>query len=304
MNRRNPFSKYLICAPLILLTGCVSNQGLNKTFSESRQSIALSLEQDNNLAASLIQWKILNTAYPNDRNINQQISRLEDLIKRRVKTLQSSLASAKSKGQKTQIRITNLKILALDPNNENAQNAMRDIEKALAFVSADSKTANIKKYFKENQSKANKSITTSKYLTEAKKLDASGQYNKLLKLSTDVIIKYPSFKPAVNYKYGSLINLAKKRISEKNIEVAVTLYEQALTMEKTDNKELVKKITVLKNELSQKYYRQGMEVFKNDIKGAIKLLETSLSYNPKNLKAARQLPRATRIQKKLEQINN
>jgi len=292
----------LLLMIFVSISGCASNVGQAPAFSESRQSLALSLEKDKNYADALLQWKILKVVYPYDNNIKQQIERLEATIQQNTKKLQVSLKKAEGKGNKTQVRVINLKILALDPDNIQALKALREIEQEVAFYAASNKTANINNYFKENQMKAQKSILTSKYLVNAKKLQTVADRKKLLTLSNKILTKYPNYEPAVKNKFNVLVSLGKTKIANNDRVAAVALYEQALKLNGIDKKHLLSQTTELKNKLSLKYYKSAMKVFKKDLDKAIKLLQTSLSYNPDNHNANKQLTRATQIMKRLNEI--
>jgi len=294
--------RMFLLAAMVFLSACASNVGLNPAFTESRQSIAQSLEKDKSFADALTQWKILKVAYPNNSHINQQINRLEKIIQLKVEKLQASLKKAEKQKNKSKVRVTNLKILALDPDNAQALRAMRHIEGQVLQYAANDKTANIKKYFAENQANAQQSIQTSQYIGKASALQSFSDRQELLTLSNQILKKYPDFKPALEHKYNVLVSLAESQIAKNDIESAVTFYQQAVKLK--DNNNLLSRTTELKNKLSQQYYQNGMKVFKSDLDKAIKLLEASLSYNPKNANAIKQLSRAIKIQKRLNEIRN
>jgi len=302
MKLRLIFGRILLSVVMVFLSACASNVGLDPAFTESRQSIAQSLEKDKRFADALTQWKILKVVYSNDSHINQQIDRLEKIIQLKLEKLQVSLKKAEKQKNKTQMRVTNLKILALDPDNAKALKAMRHIEGQVLHYAANDKTANIKKYFVENQANAQKSIQTSQYIVKVNALQSVSDRQKLLTLSNQILKKYPDFKPALEHKYNVLVSLGKSKITKNDIESAVTFYQQALKIK--DHNNLLARTTELKKKLSVQYYQNAMKVFKSDTDKAIKLLEASLSYNPNNNNAIKQLSRAIKIQKRLNEIRN
>lgn len=289
--------------PLFLvISACSGDMTDTGTFLEARQSIAAELEKDGSYADALTQWKILKAAYPEDENIDGEISRIESLIKLKIDKLLASLSKAKKQRKKDQIGTLYLKILALEPANVRARKALRQIEWDVAYEATSLKTATIKKYFKESQIKAQRSIRTTRFMTQAQRMQKEGRQQALVKLADRFLKEYPKNNAALKYRYDALVQRGEEKVASHEFEEAVVFFQQALLKGDVGNKKLASRITALKEKLSRDYYRLGMKNFKIDIDIAVKMLQTSMSYNPGNLKAGQQLIRAIRVQKNLQKI--
>ena len=85
-------------------------------------------------------------------------------------------------------------------------------------------------------------------------------------------------------------------------EQAFALYEQAVALRGDSTPEWSKEMQSLRKSLSDEYYSNGERAYRTDVALAIKQWETSLRYDPQNLKAANRLRDARAAQEKLKGI--
>lgn len=288
---------------LCMLTGlsaCSSTQLDSNAFRNERTHLATSLEDKGHYAEALVQWRVLRTYYPNDESITNEARRLETLIAKKVELLKrKTSASRDGKSQKIYIDI-----LALDPNNVWAKKQLEEVEWEISLASASEKTENIKKYFVESQVKAKKSIEKNDFLSDAERLEKQKSYPSLMALSTDYLSRNPSNVAAKDYRYKALVGLGNTELRKNDEEKALVHFELALSESGNKSKSLRSKVDGIKSDLSKRYYKEGVKVFKSDIDKAVELFQTSVYYDNDNLKAHQYLARSLRMQENLKRIRN
>jgi len=85
-------------------------------------------------------------------------------------------------------------------------------------------------------------------------------------------------------------------------EQAYQLYEQAVSLRGESTPEWTTQMQALRRALSDEYYSNGERAYRTDVALAIKQWETSLRYDPQNLKASTRLRDARAAQEKLKNI--
>ena len=80
------------------------------------------------------------------------------------------------------------------------------------------------------------------------------------------------------------------------------LYEQAVALRGETTPEWTTQMQALRKALSEEYYNNGERAYRSDVALAIKQWETSLRYDPQNLKASLRLRDARLAQEKLKNI--
>jgi len=132
------FLTYLL---VTILSGCANtNATLNKpaqknTISidqqniQNRKSMAVAYFKEQNYAAALKQWKILNTIYPDEHEFKNRIQVLEALIHRRAKIHIITGRKALAKKEYKTAETAALKVLAMNPTHRTALSMLRKVEK-------------------------------------------------------------------------------------------------------------------------------------------------------------------------------
>ena len=283
--------------------GCANNPIEMRSFIEVRQPLAEQLEADRRYADALQQWQILAIVYPENEQIEDNIARLNHTIAIQVKKLRSASNEYLKAKDNHNYQHTNLKILALQPNDAEAKKALQEIEWENAHDAASEKTAAINEYIQQSQKKAKKSIRKSQYQTSATALLKNKKYAELLSLSEKYLVEQPTNELARVNLFESLRGLGDIKLAAGQKEQSVPLFEKALLVNTSANKKKVaNQVKKIKQQLSDEYYRAGLVQFKTNIDDAIQSFERAQFYNPENYKAVQQYSRAKTIRENLMKI--
>lgn len=301
--RAKQIKLFLVVSLCILTAACSTGVLQSDAMLTSRGQQAIALEQDKRLADALVQWQILQVAYPENDRVLSNISRVTSLIEGNVEKLLSTINQRRKQSRSYNPRVDYLKVLALAPDNDIALAGLRDIELKLAYQAASQKTAAIKDSYKVKQITTRKLNEVDSFQERAERYQTQGQTRALLELTDIFLIKNPDHPQAMKYRYDSYVKLGEQELASNKIEDAVEFFDLALSVKGMDNKTLLAKNKLLKVDLSKQYYLQGVQSIKSDIDEAVVLFQTSVFYDPKNLKAQQQLNRASKIQKNLRRIS-
>ena len=113
---------------------------------------------------------------------------------------------------------------------------------------------------------------------------------------------YPGNRAARQRIGAAVADRARELQAKGSREQALQLYEQAGALRGETIPEWTAQMQVLRKALSEEYYRSGERAYRSDVALAIKQWETSLKYDPQNLKASARLRDARAAQEKLKAI--
>jgi tetratricopeptide (TPR) repeat protein len=294
--------KTLSCIVLLTMAGCAVDNANKVSFLESRQKFASELEQQKHYADALMQWKILQVAYPDDPNVDDNQERLSRLIEKKVAALSSTLLKAQSNGNNSNKKLTALKMLALETANTDALDVLREMEWDISYEAASVKTATIKKKYQVKQKKSKRRGDIGRFIALAETYAAEQNSKALLDIADKFIDKFPHHQKALEFRFQALSNLGNELLAKGREEKALEYFEQALVISGVDKSSLDPKVNSIKKRLSKNYFVRGMKAFKIDINKSVELLQLSVKYNPNDHKAKQQLMKASRIQKNLNRI--
>ncbi|MBU3004997.1 hypothetical protein [Paraglaciecola arctica] len=296
----------IVCvATIVLCCSCNTNFVDNNAMFEQRSPLANALEEEQRYAEALVQWKILQIAYPDDEVVKQNILRLELLISDGVIRQLAVLDKAKASGDQDLERKVYLKILALDPNNQIAIEELRQFEWNYAYQKASSKTENIKKYFIETQQEAKISIQLNNYIEQGKQYVSDKKYQELLQLADKFENTYPKHPLPNEYRILAYSKLGEEQQKRNNTKQAIKFFKQALQVAAVKGQKLPnlqKKTDQLSGLIANRYLKLANQVFKTDLDEAINYFEQSLKYQPNNVKARQLMQRAIKIRENLLKI--
>ena len=106
---------------------------------------------------------------------------------------------------------------------------------------------------------------------------------------------------AARQKIGAAVaDRARELQSKGSREQSYLLYEQAVALRGEATPEWTTQMQVLRKALSDEYYSNGERAYRTDVALAIAQWETSLRYDPQNLKASTRLRDARAAQEKLK----
>jgi tetratricopeptide (TPR) repeat protein len=290
------------------LSACVStSDGLSfksAPANDPRYSYAMQLEQQQQWAGALVQWRILALLYTDNAQIKKQITDLNQKIELRVSALEQEIAQLGPHASASKQHYLQLKILALKPDYQPAIAYLQHADSRHELARAERKALPAKPMPKKPISAAVKVLDPlDGILATAEQQSAQGDYEQLL-LSVaaieDIAPQHPSLK---HYRYTAWNGLAKHKLSQSQINEALQCYEKALRFAvDADKQSLSHTITQIRQQESDRLYGEAMKLFTSDITQSIKLLEQAVSIDAANQRAGQQLQRAHTISKNLKQI--
>ena len=272
--------------------------------NDPRYSYAMQLEQQQQWAKALAQWRILALLYPDNTRIKTNISDLNEKIDQRVSALEQEIAQLGTHASGSKQHYLQLKILALKPDYQPAIAYLQRADSRHELARAERKALPAKPMPKKTISAPVKVLDPlDGILTKAEQQSAQGDYEQLL-LSVaaieDIAPQHPSLK---HYRYKAWNGLAKHKLSLSQINEALQCFEKALRFAvEADKEHLAHTITQIRQQESERLYGEAMKVFTSDIVQSIKLLEQAVSIDTANQRASQQLQRAQTISKNLKQI--
>lgn len=296
----------LIFGLMLMLNACVVTPFEESTFLTSRQALANDLENQRRYADALVQWKILQLRYPQNEVVNNSTTRVAKLIQQKVFKLKESISSSKDDNNGRVNRLKALKVLALDPNDNQALNLLRDAEWEVAYEAASVKTAKIEeKYQEKHQEKlqiTQRDDELSRFISLAENYQVKQDFEGLLRTAEQFIAKFPKHQKALEFKYQALVNLGDEQLLNGQVEQAIAYFDKAIAVSDVDVLALRDRNNSIKRKLSQKYYREGLKLLKSNIDRSVELLQASLRFDPTSSKVKQKLLKAQRIQENLRKI--
>lgn len=121
----------LVAIVVVGLSGCVqpsarlSPEPISATVN--REKLALDLQERGELAEALIQWTILSTIEPANRDYENRVTRTKQLIDNKSKSLMLDGMFNLRRGAREAARLSFLKVLALNPRNKEALEHLRQL---------------------------------------------------------------------------------------------------------------------------------------------------------------------------------
>ena len=291
------------------LSACVStSDGLSfksAPAKDPRYSYAMQLEQQQQWAGALVQWRILALLYADNAQIKKQMTDLNQKIELRVSALEQEIAQLGTRASASKQHYLQLKILALKPDYQPAIAYLQHADSRHELARAERKALPVNKPMPKNPISAPVKVLDplDGILATAEQQSVQGDFEQLL-LSVaaieDIAPQHPSLK---HYRYTAWNGLAKHKLSQSQINEALQCYEKALKFAvDADKQSLSHTITQIRQQESDRLYGEAMKLFTSDITQSIKLLEQAVSIDAANQRAGQQLQRAQTISKNLKQI--
>jgi tetratricopeptide (TPR) repeat protein len=224
--------------------------------------------------------------------------------------LQAGLAASRS-GESERATQAMLKVLALDPENAEAAKVLRDIDRQkLTRIQGNQ----AQRAARESQASAagapRAAPTTAAAVENSESYDLeqpiemfkAGDINGGLRDFRAFIEANPR-NDAARQRIATVVYDRGVESEQKGAhEQALMLVDQALSFRGKPVPEWSGRAQSLRKAISVDYYDRGVQAYRSDITGAIKLWETSLKYDPQNRMAQAKLTEARAAQDKLKRI--
>jgi tetratricopeptide (TPR) repeat protein len=312
---------WLLSASLAFLTACARMPGppgppaapaddsLAKTVAKHRQ-LAVQYQQAGDLAAAAAHWQVVSLLAPDDEGYRRELAGTRAAMAQISKDQLAAGLAAMRNGDSERATQAMLRVLAVDPDNAQASRALRDLEKQkLASIQAQ-RAARVRQEdamgasgpprtaSRQRANEAGETYDLEQRLEMFKGGDVSGGLRELRRF----VDANPADRAArqrigaVVYERGQLLEKEGAR------EQALALFEQAAQLRGDPAPGWEAHVQALRAELGNEYYEKGMRCYRSDVPLAIRQWETSLRYDPKNLKSATRLQEARQVQNKLKSI--
>jgi len=264
-------------------------------------------------AAAAREWHIVLLLAPNDEGARRGRDAERAAIRRGVRESQQAGLIAWRNGDADKATQAMLKVLSLDPDNGDAARLLREIDRQ--------KFTRIQAT--QSQRAARETPGTVAATSRAAPAPAPA-------LAADVGESYDLEQPIEMFKAGDINgglrdfkafvdanprnDAARMRIativydaaveSERkgSREQALMLVDQAVSLRGKPVPEWSARAQSLRKSLSGEYYDRGVQAYRTDVPGAIRLWETSIKYDPQNRQAQAKLQEARAALEKLKRV--
>ena len=265
------------------------------------QQLAQQARSAGDLAKAENEWHIVALLAPDEPKYRREQEAVTAAIRQGVRE-QLQIGNAALKGGDSE-RATQamLRVLALDPDNDEAAKALREIDRQrITRIQVD--RAQKLKPVDIAGVKTAASASEQYDLEQPLEMLRAGDVNGGLRELRAYVDANPGNR-AARQKIGTAVaDRARELQAKGSREQAYTLYEQAVALRGETTPEWTTQMQALRKALSEEYYSNGERAYRSDVALAIKQWETSLRYDPQNLKASLRLRDARAAQEKLKNI--
>ena len=306
-------SSAIVC---IFTAGCLSSRLSMEEVLEQRMAVLQQLEDDGHLDEARYQWTALRNLAPEHEEIGAAVARIGERINARKAELQKQLDQAEAKQDWNAAQRVHLRFLALDPANDRSFSAARGIEQQKMDQALTVKThvfnQSVKRKGDQKASMASpdkvdryaQAAEIAGYIDAMQQHYAEAEYLNVLMMGEAFLGKHNPQLEVARLLLAAYVALGEEQQSRGNLEAALAYYEKAGAIDNGENTGLADRRSGVQKALSEQYLEEGMRYFRNDIQKARALFEASLSFDPDNHRARRELGRAALIEKNLRRINS
>jgi tetratricopeptide (TPR) repeat protein len=269
---------------------------------------ALQYKQSGDLAAAAAEWQILTLLAPEDESFRHELDAAHAAIRRGARENVEAGNAALRSGDTERAAQAMLRALALDPENAEAAKVLRDIDRQKLSKIQGDRAARVRQ---ESAPAANRTTRSSPPAPDSNDTYDIEQRLEMFKAgdTTGGLREFRSFvnanpnDRASRQRIGAAVYERARELENKGSrEQSLGLYEQAATLRGDTPPDWAARIQSVRKALSDEYYENGVRAYRTDVALAIKHWETSLHYDPQNLKATSRLREARLAQEKLQRI--
>jgi len=270
-------------------------------FVTGKKQLAKDLELKGRLVEARREWRYVSAADPKDEESRTHIADLTEIIDARKAEYLKEGDAALAKGQTRQAQAAFLKLLVLDPSDEDAVTRLRKIDRTLALG---------------NQGKKDKEALSDYRATVAREQDTSeefeaqvnvpmkkGDYRKVIDVSDQFLKRNPGSKSATGYRKSAYISLIDESRAKGRYREALTYLDTVSEMAGDDEKPaLEEKARAVRLELAGQLYSQGLAVMNSNLSKAVEQLAEAVSLDPDNWRYKQSYNQAHKMQENLGRI--
>jgi tetratricopeptide (TPR) repeat protein len=264
------------------------------------QRLARQARDAGDLATAAQQWHVVVLLAPGEQKYLREEEAVNAAIRQGVREQLQIGAGALKSGDYDRATQAMLRVLALDPDNDEAAKALRDIDRQrIARIQGD--RAQKLRPVDTAASKSGAADNGAVYdLEQPLEMLRAGDVNGGLRELRAYVDANPGNR-AARQKIGAAVADRARELQVKGSrEQAYQLYEQAVALRGDGTPEWTAQMQALRRALSDEYYSNGERAYRTDVALAIKQWEASLRFDPQNLKASTRLRDARAAQVKLK----
>ncbi|MCC7325501.1 MAG: hypothetical protein IT521_01680 [Burkholderiales bacterium] len=271
-----------------------------------RQADAARQAGDLALTATNLQIAVL--LAPDDATSRRELAAVRTAIAGEVRNRLAAGNAAMSAGDLDHAYHSMLRVLALDPGQEEAAKTLREIDRRRLTRIQAGRAARVR-----NAEAAAPKVTSHAPvasvdavdgydLEQALEIFGAGDTTGGLRDLRAYVGANPGNR-AERQRIGTIVAERARELENRGAkEQALGLYEQASLLRGDGNGPWTARMAPLKKSLSQEYFEKGSRVFRTDLTQAIRLLETSVRYDPGNTQASIKLREARTVREKFDKI--
>ena len=266
------------------------------------RQLAQQARQRGDLAAAAVQRKIVVLLAPGEPSYRAEQDAVNAAIRQGVRDQLQAGNAAQKAGDNERATQAMMRALALDPANEDAAKALREMDRQrMARIQGD-RAQKLRPVDMAALKSGTPDAGAAYDLEQPLEMLRAGDVNGGLRELKAYVDANPGNR-AARQKIGTAVADRARELQNKGSrEQAFALYEQAVALRGDSTPEWSKEMQSLRKSLSDEYYSNGERAYRTDVALAIKQWETSLRYDPQNLKAANRLRDARAAQEKLKGI--
>jgi tetratricopeptide (TPR) repeat protein len=276
--------------------------------AERHREAALRLEAKNDLFDASLQWEVVLLLLPDDPQARVRLAELRKSMRQIADEEISAARSARHRGDLDHMQQSMLRVLSVDPDNQEALGALRELDKQRASRRAADRAARAR--MEENAVAKRGRKAPGPASTEAGEYDLE-QSLELLKAGDATVAvpelrRYASANPrdkASRERIATaLYAQGQQRERDGDGAAAVAMYSDAIKMHPAAPREWTVRLTQLKARLARQEYELGVRKMATDVPAAIAHFEAALRYAPDHTQAQLRLERARKMQQNLRAI--
>jgi len=266
------------------------------------RQLAQQARERGDLAAAAVQWKVVLLLAPAEPSYHAEQDAVNAAIRQGVRDqLQAGNAALKA-GDNERATQAMLRVLALDPTNEDAAKVLREMDRQrMARIQGD-RAQKLRPVDMAALKSGTPDTGTAYDLEQPLEMLRAGDVDGGLRELKAYVDANPGNRAARQKIGNAVADRARELQNKGSREQAFALYEQAAVLRGESTPDWNTQLQSLRKSLSDEYYNSGERAYRSDVALAIKQWETSVRYDPQNLKAANRLRDARAAQEKLKGI--
>ncbi len=270
---------------------------------------ALQHKASGDLASAATDWHVLTLLAPDEPVYRRELAATRAAIRAEVtESLQTAHAALRS-GDNERASSALLRVLALDPENDEAARGLRDVEKhKLGRIQAD-RAAKVRQEeapataaAPRNGAKVAAEAASAYDIEQRLAMFNAGDVAGGLRELRAWVDANPQDRAGRQRIGAAVFDRGRELETQGSREQALNLYDAAVAMRGDAAPGWQARIQALRKTLSNDYYDRGTRAERTDLAAAIQALEASVRYDPANVKAATRLAQARLAQARLREI--